>query len=101
MFKELYETVKPSGACKVIHDGSVYTLLKSFAAAFLITDKFRLSSVLQYIGVGIGILAVAAMAFTSGLSQAGALQIIMFVLIWTALVILYRGLKTVIYTEMS
>ena len=93
MFKELYETVKPSGDCKVIHDGSVYTLLKSFAAAFLITDKFRLSSVLQYIGVGIGILAVAAMAFTSGLSQAGALQIIMFVLIWTALVIFIPRFK--------
>lgn len=28
MFKELYETVKPSGDCKVIHDGSVYTLLE-------------------------------------------------------------------------
>ena len=93
MFKELYETVKPSGDCKVIHDGSVYTLLKSFAAAFLIPDNFRLSSVLQYIGVGIGILAVAAMAFTSGLSQAGALQIIMFVLIWTALEIIIPRLK--------
>ena len=67
--------------------------MKSFAAAFLITDKFRLSSVLQYIGVGIGILAVAAMAFTSGLSQAGALQIIMFVLIWTALVIFIPRFK--------
>ena len=93
LLEELYETVKPSGDCKVIHDGSVYTLLKSFAAAFLITDKFRLSSVLQYIGVGIGILAVAAMAFTSGLSQAGALQIIMFVLIWTALVIFIPRFK--------
>ncbi|MCI5796764.1 MAG: hypothetical protein MR019_07850 [Ruminococcus sp.] len=93
MFKDLYETVKPSGDCKVIHDGSVYTLLKSFAAAFLITDKFRLSSILQYIGVGIGILAVAAMAFTSGLSQAGALQIMLFVLIWTALVIFIPRFK--------
>ena len=67
--------------------------VESFAAACLITDKFRLSSVLQYIGVGIGILAVAAMAFTSGLSQAGALQIIMFVLIWTALVIFIPRFK--------
>lgn len=94
-YKEIYDTEKPNDDCKIMHDGSVNTLLRSFLSAFSIYDKIKISTVLQCIGIGIGILVEALLAFTSGLSQAGVLQILVFEIVWTLLVIFIPKLKRI------
>lgn len=95
LFKDLYDTEMPSDACEIMHDGKVDTLLRSFLSAFSIHDKTKISAVLQCIGIGIGILVEALLSFTSGLSQVGVLQILIFEIVWTLLVILIPKLKKI------
>lgn len=95
LFKKLYDTEKPKDTCGIIHDGKVDTLLRAFLSVFAIHDKIKISTVLQCIGIGIGILVEALLSFTSGLSQAGVLQILIFEIVWTLLVIFIPKLKRI------
>ena len=95
LFKELYDEEKPTDVCRIMHDGKVDTLLRSFLSAFSIHDRLKISTVLQCIGIGIGILIEALLSFTSGLSQAGVLQMLIFQIVWTLIVIVIPKFKRI------
>lgn len=95
ILKSLYETEKPSDPCRIIHDGRIVTLLRAFTSAFAVQERLRISAVLQYIGIGIGILVGASLSFASAFSQAGFPQLLCFEALWTAFVLLAARLKKI------
>lgn len=95
LFKTLCEEEKPQEPCGILHGGTVSTLLHGFASAFAVLDKQRISTVLQFIGIGIGILIEALLSFASGLSQAGVPQLLIFQAFFTLLVVLIPRIKRI------
>lgn len=93
LLRDLREQVKTNESCGGVHDGRVNTLLHTVSAAFAADAGLKTATVLQYIGIGLGVLLMALLAFSSGLSQAGVVQIAVFQLFWTALVFLVPALK--------
>jgi len=93
MYKELTETEAENEPCRILHNGKVNSFLSSFVTALSLNEKSKMITVLQYIGVAIGILLMAMFSFTSGVSQAGAFQIILFEAIWSAVVVFAPQLK--------
>lgn len=95
LFKTLCDEEKPQEPCGILHGGTVSTLLHGFASAFAVLDKQRISAVLQFIGIGIGILMEALLSFASGLSQAGVPQLLVFQAFFTLLVVLIPRIKRI------
>lgn len=87
MFKEYSEKGTEKEPCRILCDGKIKSALRSFLAAFTISEQKNISTILQYVGVGIGILLMAMFSFLSGLTQAGVLQIILFESLWTLIVV--------------
>lgn len=87
MFKEYSEKETEKEPCRILSDGKVKSSLRALLAAFTINSQKNISTVLQYVGVGIGIILMAMFSFVSGLTQAGVLQIILFESLWSLLVI--------------
>ena len=87
MFKEYSEKGTEKEPCRILCDGKIKSALRSFLAAFTISEQKNISTILQYVGVGIGILLMAMFSFISGLTQAGVLQIILFESLWTLIVV--------------
>lgn len=87
MFREHSEKEVENEPCKILCNGKTNSSLRSLLAAFAISEQKNICSILQYVGVGIGILLMAMFAFLSGLAQAGVLQMILFESLWTLLVV--------------
>ncbi len=81
--------------CAVLHDGTTAAALRAFLAAFALEEKYRLLQVLLYIGVGLGVLLMAALGFFTGLRQAGVLELLVFSGFWAAVVSLVPQFKKV------
>lgn len=95
MFSLLSESEAENEPCRILNNGSVKSFLHSFASAFSLNDSKKLSALLQYIGIGIGILIMAMFSFVSGISQVGVLQIIIFETIWTLISVFVPKIKKI------
>jgi hypothetical protein len=93
MLKDLFEKEAEKEPCRIVHNGKVKSFLYSFASALSLSEKSKISMLLQYIGLGMGILFMALLSFLSGNSQAGVLQIIIFETLWSLAVIFLPQLK--------
>ena len=93
MFSEIYEEICQEDSSGVLHDGTPKGFLKAFNSAYTLMARVQIASILQYIGVGLGVLIMALMAFFSALMQGGALQLCIFHIIWTAVTILIPKIK--------
>lgn len=93
LLRDLREQVKTNESCGGVHDGRVNTLLHTVSAAFAADAGLKAVTILQYIGVGLGVLIMALLAFSSGLFQAGILQMTVFQLFWILLVFFVPMLK--------
>ena len=93
MYKELTETEAQNEPCRILHNGKVQSFLSTFVTALSVKEKSKMITVLQYIGIAMGILLMAMFSFTSGVSQAGTFQIILFEAIWSAVVVFAPQLK--------
>ena len=87
MFKEYSEKETEKEPCRILSDGKMKTSLRALLAAFVLNEQKNISTVLQYVGVGIGILLMAMFAFIAGLNQAGVLQMVLFEALWSLIVI--------------
>lgn len=87
MFREYSEKETEKEPCRILSDGKVKSSLRALLAAFTVNGQRNISNILQYVGVGIGILLMSMFAFFAGLTQAGVLQIILFESLWSLLVI--------------
>lgn len=95
MFRELCEEPPRPEPCAILHSGSTAAALRAFLAAFVLEEKYRLSQVLLYIGVGLGVLLMAVLSFFVGLGQAGIVELLIFELFWAAVVLLIPKFKKV------
>jgi len=53
----------------------------------VLEEKYRLSQILLYIGVGLSVMLMAVLSFFTQLTQAGVPEILLFELIWAGIVI--------------
>lgn len=95
MFLALSEEEPKTEPCSVLHSGRTASFLRALVAAFVLEEKYRLSQILLYIGVGLSVTLLAVLSFFTGLKQAGELEILVFELIWAAIVVGIPKLKRV------
>ncbi len=95
MFKKLREEEAENEPCRLLYNGEINAFLRSFTAAFVLNDRERLGLILQYIGIGIGVLVMALLSFLSGLTQAGVLRVLLFQALWSLLVIFIPRIKKI------
>ena len=93
--QEMSEKQAVNEPCRVLHNGSVNSFLHSFTSALKLQERRRIINILQYIGVGISVILMAMFSFISGLSQAGAVQIILFETLWTLVVAFAPKIKKI------
>ncbi len=95
MFRELADAQPKPESCGILHSGRTPAFLHAFLSAFVLEEKYRLSQMLLYIGVGLSVLLMAVLSFFTSLSQAGVAEVLIFELVWTAIVVLVPKLKKV------
>ncbi len=93
MFSNIYEQISEKDASGVLHNGTPKAFLRVFNAAYTLMARAQIVSILQFIGVGLGVLIMALMAFFSALMQGGVLQLIIYEIIWTAATVLITKIK--------
>lgn len=87
MFRELAEEPPTEAPCAILHSGRTHSFLRAFLSAFVLEEKYRLSQILLYIGVGLSVMLMAVLSFFTQLTQAGVPEILLFELIWAGIVI--------------
>ena len=68
----------------IIHDGSAKTMFEALHSAFAINSYVNTSKIIQFVSSFLGVTIVALLAGLSGLAQVGVWQIIMYQVIWGA-----------------
>ncbi len=87
MFRELAEEPPKEEPCAILHSGRTPSFLRAFLSAFVLEEKYRLSQILLYIGVGLSVMLMAVLSFFTQLTQAGVPEILLFELIWAGIVV--------------
>ncbi|MGN0559599.1 MAG: hypothetical protein ACI4K8_00920, partial [Candidatus Fimenecus sp.] len=95
MFRDLTEETPQPADCGVLHNGRITAFLRAFLSAFVLEEKAKLAQILLYIGVGLSITLLAVLSFFTALTQAGAFEILVFELLWTAISVLVPNAKKV------
>lgn len=87
MFRTLAEEPPTEAPCGILHNGRMPSFLRAMLSAFVLEEKCRLSQILLYIGVGLSVLLLAILSFFTQLTQAGVPEILLFELLWAAIVV--------------
>ena len=95
MYKEMSEKQAINEPCRILHNGKVNSFLKAFTSALKLQERRKMINILQYVGVGISVILMAMFSFLSGLSQAGAIQILLFETLWTLIVTFVPQIKKI------
>lgn len=95
LFRDLVKQPPKDEPCGIIHDGRTESGLRAMLGAFILDEKFRLTEILSYIGVGLNVLLLAVLSFFSGLAQAGTLEVVVFELVWMAIMMLLPKIKKI------
>lgn len=95
MFRELAEESPTEAPCTILHSGRTQSFLRAFLSAFVLEEKYRLSQILLYLGVGLSVMLMAVLSFFTHLTQAGVPEILLFELIWAGIVIGVPRLKKI------
>ncbi len=86
---EMFSKVKANYAdrsdARIIHDGSIKSMLASIHGAFVINSFVNSSRLIQLIATVIGVIIMALFTFLSGLSQIGVWQIILYHAVWAVI----------------
>lgn len=95
LFRDLLKQPPKEEPCGIVHDGRTESGLRAMLGAFILDEKFRLTEILSYIGVGLNVLLLAVLSFFSGLAQAGTLEVVVFELVWMAIMMLLPKIKKI------
>lgn len=93
MFKNTREKELEKDEAGVLHNGKTENFLKAFNAAYTLMSRIQLSTLLSFIGTGLGIGVMALLSFFSGLNQAGIIQLLVFQIAWSAVSIFIPMVK--------
>ena len=78
---------------KIIHNGSVKTMLSALHNAFVIHSFVNMSRIIQVVASFIGVAIVIMLSFMSDIADVGVWQIILYQVIWTTVLSLLPKLR--------
>ena len=82
MFTKIKESEIPEADAKIIHKGSVKSMLKALHSAFVVNSFVNSSKTIQIVASALGVATVVLLAFLSGLAQIGVWQILIYQAVW-------------------
>lgn len=85
MFTKIKNEPRERSDAKIIHDGSVITMLKAIHSALGINSFVNASRIVQLVSAFLGVMLVTSLAFLSSLAQVGVWQIIIYQAIWAVI----------------
>ncbi len=85
MFSRVKNNWADRSDAKIIHDGSIKSMLASIHGAFVINSFVNSSRLIQLIAAVIGVIIMAIFTFLSELSQIGVWQIILYHAVWAVI----------------
>ncbi len=95
MLRELRLSEVETEPCRILANGKLNSFLHAICNALMIKERSKIAVLLQYIGVGIGVLLMAMFSFLSSVEQAGVIQIVLFEVLWSAVVIFVPRIKKI------
>lgn len=95
MFRALADEPPQEAPCGILHNGRTPSFLRALLASFVLEEKYRLSQILLYIGVGLSVMLLAVLSFFTQLTQAGVPEVLLFELIWAAIAVGVPRLKKI------
>ena len=95
MFAKVKNAEIPRADAKIIHDGTVKTMLSALHSAFAISSYVTVSKTVQLVASFIGVAIVALLAFLSGLAQIGVWQIIIYQAVWAVVLSVLPTLRKI------
>ncbi len=95
MFTKVKNAEIPRADAKIIHDGTVKTMLSALHSAFAISSYVTVSKTVQLVASFIGVAIVALLAFLSGLAQIGVWQIIIYQAVWAVVLSVLPALRKI------
>lgn len=85
MFSKEKSRVADRSDAKIIHNGSIKSMLAALHGTFVINNFVNSSRLIQFIASGIGAIIIALFTFMSDMAQIGALQIGIYQIIWAVI----------------
>ncbi len=95
MFTKVKNNVPERSDSKILHNGSVITMLKALHGAFSLSSFVNLSKTVGLVASFLGVMGVALLAFLSGLAQVGVWQIIIYQAIWAGALAVLSAIKKI------
>lgn len=75
----------------IVHDGRIQNFLRSVAACATLQSGAKLLTALQIAAAALGAALVGVLCFTSDITMLGAVQLLLYQLFWTVIVLLIGG----------
>lgn len=75
----------------IVHDGRIQNFLRSVAACATLQSGAKLLTVLQIAAAALGAALVGILCFTSDITMLGAVQLLLYQLFWTIIVLMIGG----------
>ena len=85
MFSKVKARVADRSNAKIIHNGSIKSMLASLHGTFVINNFVNSSRLIQFIASVIGAIIIALFTFMQDMTQIGALQIGIYQIIWAVI----------------
>lgn len=95
MFLKIKNEVPERSDAQIVHDGSVKSMLMALHGAHVINSMVTVSRTIQIVISLLGIVIVALLAFMSGLTQIGVLQIIIYQTVWMLVLALMPKMRKI------
>ncbi len=93
MFTKVKNRVPDRADTKIIHDGNIKTMLMALHGSFTLSNFINLSKTVGLVASFLGVMGVVLLAFLSGLVQVGVWQIIIYQVIWAAILTAVSSIK--------
>lgn len=93
MFLKVKNEEKERSDAKIIHDGSVKSMLKAIHSAYSISSFVNISRIVGLLASVLGMVIVVLLTFMSGLAQIGVWQIIIYQAVWAGILSLLPNLR--------
>lgn len=93
MFTSIKNETSEQSDAYIVHDGSVLSMLKAIHLSFGISQFINISRIVETVASVIGVLLIASLSFMSGLGQVSSWQIIIYQIVWGAILYFLPAFK--------
>ena len=85
MFSKVKAKHTERSNAKIIHDGTIRSMLAALHGTFIINSFVNSSRIIQLIAAAIGAVIMMLFTFLSGIAQIGVLQIVLYQVVWAVI----------------